>query len=235
MSCLNSQLIVIKLEILWPHLKTASSFAMNFIDLEQNVVLLKAGFCVVPPPPRFWYSHSSSPPVPRVLSRDLPWPLGYSGYSLSCSGWTWGGVAVERPRPMRREYSGHVISIDQWEASITWRRGGAVPGVVDGVTLELLELLTKPRDPVNAVNILKTNNQNHLAALTIHNSFFWQFAFDLICKWSRNVRGDSSYHQDCVLCPREPGIVRGSPNYPNYSWFYQPIKASLESPLLSLD
>ena len=41
----------------------------------------------------------------------------------------------------------------------TWRRRGAIPGVVDGVTLELLKLLTQPRDPVNAVNILKTNNQ----------------------------------------------------------------------------
>ena len=66
-------------------------------------------------------------------------------------------MAEERPEPMRREYSGHVISIDQSQACITWRRGGAVPGVVDWVTLELLKLLTQPRDPVNAVNILKTN------------------------------------------------------------------------------
>ena len=68
---------------------------MNFIDLEQNVVRLKAGFWVVPLPPRFWYSHSSSPWLPLLLSRDLPWPLGYSGYSLSRPGT--GGVAGERP------------------------------------------------------------------------------------------------------------------------------------------
>ena len=55
----------------------------------------------------------------------------------------------------------------------TWRRRGAIPGVVDGVTLELLKLLTQPRDPVNAVNILKTNNQETTfnKAVTMHSLF----------------------------------------------------------------